>query len=217
MQTTTAHPLSMVPSEAGNDSLAVYVVATTIGGTRAALEAARTFAAGVDVRIILLVPQVVPYPQSVDHPADSVAFTRERFRHLAESLAVDVLVRVCLCRSHSAALAPVVPRDAIVLVGGRCRRWWPTREQRVADALTGAGRQVLFVREGGIITPCTSSTSFAAPTARSIPATPAILARARRCITAAAAPAIRLAGALSSWSIRRRANRGAPRSVESTR
>jgi hypothetical protein len=216
MHATTTDLSGIIRPTTQGEQLAVYVVATTFSGTRAALGAARNFAAGFDIRITLLVPQVVPYPQSVDHPADSVAFTRERFCRLVEPLATDVLVRVCLCRSHSVALAPLLPRDAVVLVGGRCRRWWPTREQNVADALSRTGRQVLFVRDGGIISSCTSSTSFAAPTARSTRATLAILAHARRHITAAAALATRLAAGLSCWFIGRRANRGARRSAGST-
>jgi hypothetical protein len=148
MHTTTTDLSRIVHRDTEAEELAVYVVATTFSGTRAALDAARNFAAGFDLRITLLVPHVVPYQQPLDHPADSVAFAVERYRRLAEPLAMDVMVRVCLCRSHSAALAPLIPRDTIVLVGGRCRPWWPTREQRVADALTRYGHHALFVLEG---------------------------------------------------------------------
>jgi hypothetical protein len=149
MHATRTDLLKIARPDMEFERLAVCVMATTLSGTRAALDAARNFAAGFDLRITLLVPQVVPYQQPLDHPADSVAFTIERFRGLAEPLETDVAVHVCLCRSHNATLAPLLPRDAIVLVGGRCRRWWPTREQRVAATLTDAGHHVLFVGEGG--------------------------------------------------------------------
>jgi hypothetical protein len=215
MQGAISNLASIVRPQTDGDTLAVYVVATTLTGAQAALAAARTFAAGFETRSTLLVPQVVPYPQSVEHPADSVAFTRERFRQLAEPLAMDVLVRVCLCRSHDATLAPLLPCHGIVLIGGRCRRW-PTREQRMARALARSVRHVLFVREGGIITSCTSSTSFAAPMAASTPATPATLARASGYITAAAARATRAAAGLLRWCIRRSTRRGARRSAVNT-
>jgi hypothetical protein len=125
--------------------LSVYVLATSTQGTRAALQAAGTYAQGLDARLVMLVPHVVPYAQALEHPADPVAFTASRFRALAEQLGIDVTIRVCFCRSHSAALAPLIPPHAAVLVGGRTRRWWPTREQRVANALTSAGRSVLFI------------------------------------------------------------------------
>jgi hypothetical protein len=147
MHATTTDLSRIVHRDTGAEGLAVYVVATTFSGTRAALDAARNFAAGFDLRITLLVPHVVPYQQPLDHPADSLAFIAERFRRLAEPLETDVAVHVCLCRSHNATLAPLLPHGAIVLVGGRCRRWWSTREQRVAATLTDAGHRVLFVRE----------------------------------------------------------------------
>jgi hypothetical protein len=196
--------------------LAVYVVATTPGGTVAALEGARKFAAGFTLRVTLLVPYVVPYQLPLERPADSLAFTAERFRQLVEPLAVDVLVRVCICRPHSATLALLLPRDAVILVGGRYRRWRATREQRLAKALARDGRLVLFVRQGAIIPSCTSCTSFAAPTGRFTPGTRAILARARRRITAVAGLVTRLAAGPWFSSTRKSAGRGARRSAGNT-
>ena len=130
-----AHPLP----------ISVYVLATSAPGTRAALRAAGSFARGLDACIVLLVPHVVPYPQALEHPADSVDFVADRFRELAVEIGVDVSIRVCLCRPQSAALAPLIPKDAAILIGGRTRRWWPTREQRLARTLMKTGRRVLFV------------------------------------------------------------------------
>ena len=131
---------------AGRLPLAVHVLATSADGTRAALMAAGAHARDLEARIVLLVPNVVPYAQALDHPADSVGFVADRFRTLAVELDVEVTIRVCLCRPEHASLAPLLPRDAVILVGGRTRRWWSTREQRLADALRRTGRRVLFVR-----------------------------------------------------------------------
>jgi hypothetical protein len=125
--------------------LSVYVLATSMEGTRAALQAAGTHARGLDARVVLLVPHVVPYAEALEHPAQPVAFTAGRFRARVEALGVDVAIHVCVCRPHSEALATLIPAEAAVLLGGRTRRWWPTPEQRLARALTGAGRWVLFV------------------------------------------------------------------------
>ena len=59
------------------DILSIYVMATTEGATRAALEAAGGFARDLHAQIVLLVPHVVPYAQSLDHPADSAEFAGE--------------------------------------------------------------------------------------------------------------------------------------------
>jgi len=117
-------------------------------GTRAALAAADAHAQGLGARIVLLVPQVVPYAQTLEHPADSVTFAADRFRALVDELRSDVTIRVGLCRPQDATLEALIPRDAVVLVGGRTRRWWPTPEQRAAAALTRAGHGVLFVPDG---------------------------------------------------------------------
>ena len=136
---------SAVPA-AGGLPLAVYVLATSADGTRAALMAAGAHARDLEARIVLLVPHVVPYAQALEHPADSVGFVADRFRTLAVELDVEVTIQVCLCRPEHAALAPLIPQDAVILVGGRTRRWWSTREQRLAGTLTRTGRRVLFVQ-----------------------------------------------------------------------
>jgi hypothetical protein len=125
----------------------VYVLATSTRGTRSALRAAGSYAKGLDAHVVLLVPHVVPYAQTLEHPADSVKFAANRFRALAHETGIDVIVRICLCRPQCVALIPLIPRDAAVLIGGRARRWWPTREQRLARTLTKTGRRVLFVAE----------------------------------------------------------------------
>ena len=125
--------------------LALSVIATTEAGTRAALFAADDLGFGLAPRIILWVPHVVPYAQPLDHPADDVTFTAARFRTLAEEIAADVFVRVCVCRSDAAGLEAVLPRGAVVLVGGARRRWWQTREQRLAERLAAHGYSVLYI------------------------------------------------------------------------
>jgi hypothetical protein len=127
--------------------MSVYVLATTMPGTRAALRAAGSCARGLDARIVLLVPHVVPYVQTLEHPADPVAFVADRFRALAREIAVDIMIRICLCRPQSGALIALIPTDAAILIGGRTRRWWSTREQRLTRTLARTGRRVMFVVE----------------------------------------------------------------------
>ena len=128
-------------------SLKVQVVATTVDGTRAALVAARTMAAGLGARIDVVVPHVVPYGEAIEHPTIAPTFVGRRIQALADQLSMDVDVRVCVCRTHTAALTQWLVRDAVVLVGGRRRRGWPTREQRLAVSLAEHGYNALFVAE----------------------------------------------------------------------
>ncbi len=123
--------------------MSVHVVATTERGTRAALKAAGACAAGLDVSVVLLVPHIVPFAEPLDRPTDSPAHHAERFRGIAGTLGLDVTIRVCLCRSTS-LVTTLLPRDAVVLVGGR-RRWWRSREERFVRGLTRRGVRALFV------------------------------------------------------------------------
>ena len=122
----------------------IYVVATNDRGTCAALATVRACAANLNARIVLLVPYVVPYVQPLEHPADSPQCAGERFRGVADALELGVTVRVCVCRSISCVMA-LLPQDALVLLGGK-RRWWPTREERLASMLARGGFRTLFIR-----------------------------------------------------------------------
>jgi hypothetical protein len=48
-----------------------------------------------------------------------------------------------LCRDSSETLLAVLKPRSLVVIGGR-RRWWPTREERLAKKLRGAGHEVIF-------------------------------------------------------------------------
>jgi hypothetical protein len=128
-------------------SLRVQVIATSFGGTRAALATAQTLAAGLDARVVVFVPYVVPYGEALDHPTIKPAFIGDRFARLADELSFEVEVRVCVCRSWPNALATELSRDAVIVIGGASRRWWPTCEQRLAASLVSDGYNALFVAE----------------------------------------------------------------------
>jgi hypothetical protein len=124
----------------------IYVVATNDRGTYAALATVRACATNPNARIVLLVPHVVPYVQSLEHPADSPQCAGERFRSVPDALELGVTARVCVCRSISRVMA-LLPRDALVLVAGR-QRWWRTREERLAAMLTRGGFRAVLVGAG---------------------------------------------------------------------
>jgi hypothetical protein len=128
-------------------ALVVQVLATSLGGTSAALGAAHSLGLDLDldVQVVLWVPLVVPYPLPLEHPTIPPTIVGERFRKLAEDSGMNVVIRVCLCRPHSVALTSMLSRDAVILIGGRTRRWWPTPEQRVAASLAREGYRALFV------------------------------------------------------------------------
>ena len=127
--------------------LHLSVVATTDGGTSAALAAARDLGLGLDPQVVLFAPHVVPYLQPLNHPANPVPFTADRYRKLVEAAGIDVLVQVCVCRPDAASLEALIPAGATVIVGGTRGRWLRTHAQRLAKRLAARGYHVMFIEE----------------------------------------------------------------------
>ncbi len=121
----------------------VAVVYTAAEPTRAALRRAATLVSGLDARIRLLVPQIVPYPLPLDQPAPDGAFSERRLRSLLPD-SVDAWIEIRLCRDFESALIPALRENSIVLIPTP-RRWWPTWENRLARRLENQGREVLRV------------------------------------------------------------------------
>lgn len=124
--------------------LAIIVVFTTVVATMAAMRKAVELASELNARIALVVPQVVPYPLPLSSPPVLLGFNENRFRRIAGATPVETVVRLYLCRDREAVLKTALPRQSLVVVGGR-QRWWPTAEKRLARRLQGAGHDVVYV------------------------------------------------------------------------
>jgi hypothetical protein len=123
--------------------LDVAVVFTSADATIAALKKAGALASSLSARILLLVPQIVPYPLPLESPPVLIDFSERRFRMIAIESPVETIVRVFLCRDRLETLSMVLKPHSLVVVGGR-RRWWPTSEERLAKRLRRAGHEVIL-------------------------------------------------------------------------
>jgi hypothetical protein len=121
----------------------IYIVATSVQGTRAALNAGVPLARGSRARLILLVPQIVPYPLPVDGPVDATVFTERRHRDLVYQANGEAEIQICLCRT-SLDVIHALPHEATVVVGGATGAMWPSREERLAHHLTRLGHRTVF-------------------------------------------------------------------------
>ena len=122
----------------------VYVVATAFKGTCTALQAAIPLAKGLHARLKMVVPQIVPYPLSLDAPAEPAQFAAERYRKLLQQLGADAEVRLCFCRHPDDVILQMLPSHASVVVGGPAGTWRASREERLARRLTHLGHRVVF-------------------------------------------------------------------------
>ncbi len=137
-----AHPARPVRMGA-DERLNIAVVFTSVESTLAALKEAGNLANSLSARIKLVVPQAVPYPLPLGAPPVSSEFDENRFRAMASESPVETSVQIYLCRDRFETLTSVLTPGALVVIGGRKRRW-PTREKRLARRLRRAGYEVLF-------------------------------------------------------------------------
>jgi hypothetical protein len=121
-----------------------YVIATEFKGTRAALEAAIPLARGSRARLMVLVPQIVPYALPLDEVAVPAAFATEPYRNLLHQLHGEAEVRLCRCRHVDDVIQQMLPAQATVVVGGPAGAWRASSEERLARRLTHLGHRVVF-------------------------------------------------------------------------
>ena len=133
-------------SEQADRRLNIYVVSTSPEATGAALAEAGKFAESLGAQLTLLVTQIVPYPLPLDNPPVSAEFNERRFRALAVQNPIETRVRVFLCRDKFTTLTSLLYPSSVVVIGGRRRRRWPTRDERLAGKLRHAGHDVIFVQ-----------------------------------------------------------------------
>jgi hypothetical protein len=108
------------------------------------LKAAVALAKGSGSRILMLVPQIVPYPLPLDAPAEPASFTAERYRTLLHQMRAEGEVRICLCRHADDILFQQLPSHATVVVGGAAGNWRASCEERLMRRLTRFGHRVMF-------------------------------------------------------------------------
>jgi hypothetical protein len=129
--------------QAKNQRLEVSVVFTNKPGTLAALHLASQLAMKLEARFRLVMPYEVHYALPLTQPAVPVEFLERELRALAGQASMEIAAQIFLCRDKQRLLKTVLRPGSLVIVGGR-KRWWPTPEQELAQALTRGGHQVIF-------------------------------------------------------------------------
>ena len=137
-------PPRLEPAET-TSKLNVIVIFTSVDATLQALKQAGKLAHQLNGRIMLVAPQVVPYPLPLTSPPVLLDWNERRLRVIADQSEVETIVRIYLCRDRWQALEQALRPHSVVVVGGR-KRWWPTRESRLARRLRHAGHEVIFAK-----------------------------------------------------------------------
>jgi hypothetical protein len=126
-----------------NPELEVNVVYTRLPGTAETLNAASGLARGLGARVTVHVARVIPYPLELKSPPVSVQFAEERLLALAGEQPVETNIQMYLCRDLTETIRRVLKPASVVVIGGR-KRWWPTREQKLARTLRRDGHHVIL-------------------------------------------------------------------------
>ena len=122
----------------------VNVLYTAHARTLAALKTAAQLAANLGTCPKVLRLYAVPYSLPLEKPAVPIGFLEEQIRALARQSPTEITARIILCREPRAILRQILPPHSLIVMGGK-KRWWPTREQRLASALRKDGHEVIFV------------------------------------------------------------------------
>jgi hypothetical protein len=125
----------------------VFVLFTTLPRTLAALKKAFELSASLGLRVEVLMLYQVPYTLPLEARALPEGFLENQVRALQSDLAADISLRVILCRRPWRALRQVLPPRALIVLGGRKRRW-PLHESWLANILRRDGHEVVFAELG---------------------------------------------------------------------
>ena len=145
LRTVQTDDVGFSPPAEGDAKLEVNVVFTTYPSTVAALRSACELARHLDARIRLIVVQSVPLAWSLESPPVSLDFVEERCRGMvAQCVEVcEVKIDLYMCWDKWQALREALTPRSLVIVGGR-RRWWHSREQKLAKRLEAERHRVIF-------------------------------------------------------------------------
>jgi len=129
--------------EVQTPELEVNLVYTRLPGAATSLNVASGLARGLGARVTVHVALVIPYPLELKSPQVPVQFTEQQLLAMAGEQPVDTVILKYLCRDLTETIRRVLKPDCVVIVGGR-KRWWTTREYRLAAALRRDGHHVIL-------------------------------------------------------------------------
>jgi hypothetical protein len=121
----------------------VVVIFTSTKRTLRALEKANELAENLQTKIMVVAAQVVPFPMQLDQPPVPFEFVIKQFASAVANLD-GIRIVPYLCRDQFEAYKRILRRNSPVVIGIK-KRWWSTREERLARKLQRAGFNMVLV------------------------------------------------------------------------
>jgi hypothetical protein len=98
----------------------------------------------LDVHVNLVDIQVVPFPCPLDQPPINKEFSEHRLVELLKETGLPGRAALLYTRDWLEGFRQMLEPGSLVVLATR-RRWWPTREEKLARTLTKAGHQVMLL------------------------------------------------------------------------
>ena len=98
----------------------------------------------LDVHVALIDLQVVPFPCPIDQPPINNEYSQHRLQELFSESGLPGRTAVLYTRDWLEGFRRVLEPNSLVVMATK-RRWWPTREMKLARALSKAGHQVMLL------------------------------------------------------------------------
>jgi hypothetical protein len=131
------------PSDITTGVLWVVIPYTTPELTRAALRHAGV-CSDLDVHVDLVDIQVVPFPCPLDQPPINKEFSGLRLHELFKESGLPGKAAVLYTRDWLEGFRRVLEPGSLIILASK-KRWWPTREEKLARTLTKAGHHVMLL------------------------------------------------------------------------
>ena len=100
---------------------------------------ARRLTESLDARVVLLVPRLKSFSVPFDPASDEGTGLINEHRALAAGVGVHVTVLFCVCQRYDDVIHQMLSRSSLLIVGGRRRVWWPSKEERLVSRLFAKG------------------------------------------------------------------------------
>ena len=134
---------SILRSEQGAFEVAVPYTGAEV--TAQVVSRAAAFAAGLSVTLKLVAVYVAPYPADLRCPLAMQEHLSARLSELARRTKLASSVHLIVSRDRTEGLLRCLGPGSAVLLGSP-KRWWRTREERLAMALRRQGHHVFLLQ-----------------------------------------------------------------------
>jgi hypothetical protein len=131
------------PAEVTTGVLSVVIPYTTMEHTQAAIRHVGV-CSDLDVHVTLVDVQVVPFPCPLDQPPIDSKYSRSRLAALFSETSLPGRGVVLYARDWLEGIRRALEPQSLIVMATR-RRWWPTREEKLARSLSKAGYQVMLL------------------------------------------------------------------------